>query len=84
MKYYTSDGKKLLDVEYDDIPQLGDNVDGMLVVSKNEREDEYALFLLEPSGRICCYVLDEIYLIGKQSGFENLLDALGAWKNHEI
>lgn len=84
MKHYISDGVKLLDVEYDDIPQMGDNVDGMLVISKEEKNDEYALFLLEPNGRVCCYVLDEIYILGKQNGFENLFDAFSAYKNDEV
>lgn len=84
MKYYISDGKKLLDVEYDDIPQMGDNVDGMLVISKEEEKEEYALFLLEPTGRVCCYVLDEIYILGRQNGFENLVDAFAAYKDDEV
>lgn len=85
MAVYVSDGRKLLDVEYDDIPNLNDTVDEMLVVSKNERsDDEYALFLLEPSGSVCCYVLDEIFIVGKVSGFESLVHALEAWHNDEI
>jgi len=85
MKSYISDGKKLLNVEYDDIPSINDTVDGMLVVSKDERSvEEVALFLLEPSGTISCYVLDEIYLIGHVGGFDNLLEATKAWHNGEI
>ena len=85
MKNYISDGKKLLHVEYDDIPQLNDTIDGMMVISKDERSiDEIAFFLLESSGRITCYVLDEIYIIGSVHGFENLLEATQAWHNGEI
>ncbi len=84
MATYVSDGKKLLDVEYDDTPNINDMVDGMRVISKNERDDEYALFLLEPNGNVCCYILDEIYIIGNASGFENLPQAVEAWSNNEI
>lgn len=85
MKVFVSDGKKLLNVEYDDTPNISDVVDGMRVMSKDVRsEDEYALFLLELNGDVCCYVLNEIYIIGKVGGFENLIDAAKAWKNNEI
>jgi len=85
MKHYVSDGRKLLNVEYDDIPQMSDIVDGMMVISKDVRSiEETALFLLEPSGNVTCYVLDEIYIIGHVSGFENLAEAMKAWHNHEI
>jgi len=85
MKNYVSDGKMLLNVEYDDIPSLSDIVDGMMVISKDIRSvEEVAIFLLEPSGNITCYVLDEIYIVGRVSGFENVADALEAWHNHEI
>ena len=84
MKNFVSDGKKLLDVEYDDIPNISDVVDGMRVISKDVRDDEYALFLLEPNTRVTCYVLDEISVIGKQSSFESLNDAITAWKADEI
>ncbi|MCD6257991.1 MAG: hypothetical protein RBR54_01170 [Sulfurimonas sp.] len=84
MKNFVSDGKKLLDVEYDDIPNISDVVDGMRVISKDVRDGEYALFLVEPNTRVTCYVLDEIYILGKQSGFESLNDAISAWKAHEI
>lgn len=84
MKSFLSDGKKLLDVEYDETPSIGDTVDGMRVISKDDRGDEYALFLVEPNTRVTCYVLDEIYIIGNQSGFESLNNAIEAWKNHEI
>ena len=84
MAVYISDGKKLLNVEYDDTPDVNDIVDEMRVLSKNERDDEYALFLLERNGNICCYVLDEIFIIGKVNGFENLPDAVVAWNKQEI
>ena len=85
MSIYVSDGKKLIDVEYDDIPTINDTVDGMRVLSTDKRaEDENALFLLEANGNISCYVLDEIFIVGKVSGFENLVEAVQAWNNDEI
>lgn len=84
MALFTSDGKKLLNVEYDETPEINDLVDGMRVLSKDGESDEYAIFLLEPNGNICCYVLNEIYIIGKDSGFGNLPEAILAWKNAEI
>ena len=85
MAVYVSDGKKLLDVEYDDIPGINDIIDGMRVLSTDKRaEDENAMFLLEPNGNVCCYVFDEIFIVGKVSGFENLVDAVKAWNNNEI
>ena len=70
MKHYTSDGQKLLDVEYDDQPVLNDTVDGMRVISTDRRsEEEYALFLLVPDGSVGCYVLDETYIVGRVFGF---------------
>lgn len=84
MKNFVSDGKKLLDVEYDEIPDISDVVDGMRVISKDVRDEEYALFLLEPNTRVTCYVLDEIFILGRQSGFESLNDAITAWKTNEI
>ena len=86
MATFTSDGKKLLNVEYDDTPQINDIVDTMRVLSRDDSmsDEEYAIFLLELNGHICCYVLDEIYIIGKESGFESLPKALEAWRNHEI
>lgn len=84
MATYTSDGKKLLNVEYDDIVEINDIVDGMRVLLKLDRDDEYVVFMLELNGNICCYVFDEIFIIAKVSGFETLLDAIDAWKNHEI
>ncbi len=85
MAIFTSDGKKLINVEYDNIPQLNDMVDNMRVISTDKKsDDEYALFLQELNGDICCYVLDEIYIIGKVSGFENLVKAIESWNNNEI
>lgn len=85
MAIFESDGKKLINVEYDAIVELNDIVDGMRVVSKDStRNEEYAIFLLEPNGRICCYVLDEVFIIGRVDGFENLVKAVEAWNNYEI
>ena len=85
MKSYTSDGKKLLNVEYDDIPALNDYVDGMMIISTDKRAvEEYAIFLLDLNQRVCCYVLDEIYIVGKVDGFDNLVSAIEAWNNNEI
>ena len=85
MKYYTSNGKMLLGVEYDDQPLLNDSVDGMRVISTDRRgDDEYALFLLEPEGTVGCYVLDEIYIVGRVFGFETLVEAVRAWHGGEI
>ena len=82
---YFSDGKKLVNVEYDDIPTINDSIDGMRVLSTNKKaEDENAMFLLEPNGNICCLVFDEIFIVGKVSGFDNLVDAIQAWNNNEI
>jgi len=85
MAIYTSDGKKLIDVEFDVTPQVGDIVDSMRVLSVNKKDnDEYAVFLLEPNTRVTCYIFDEVFIIGKESGFESLNDAVIAWKNDEI
>ncbi|WP_151899593.1 hypothetical protein [Sulfurimonas hydrogeniphila] len=85
MAIYSSDGKKLLNVEFDVTPQVGDIVDDMRVLSVNQKEnEEYAVFLLEPNTRVTCYVFDEIFIIGKESGFESLNDAVCSWKNDEI
>lgn len=85
MTSYISDGKKLINVEYDVIPQLNDTIDGMGIISTDRRaEDEYAVFLQELNGRISCYVLDEVFIIGSVSGFENLIKAVEAWNNNEI
>lgn len=85
MAIYYSDGKKLVDVEYDTIVEVGDMVDGMRVLSTNVKSaDEYAVFLLEPNTRVTCYVFDEVFIVGKMDGFENLSDAISAWNNDEI
>ncbi len=60
-------------------------VDGMRVLSVDvNAENECAVFLLEPNTRVSCYVFDEIFIIGKADSFENLGDAIEAWKAHEI
>jgi len=85
MASYVSDGKKLINVEFDVIPQLNDTVDGMRIISTDRRaDDEYAIFLQELNQTVCCYVLDEVFIVGKVSGFENLVKAVEAWKNDEI
>jgi len=85
MAIYNSDGKKLVGVEYDVVPQIGDTIDTMRVLSTDYNADnEYAVFLLEPNTRVTCYVFDEIFIIGKESGFESLNEAILAWKNCEI
>ncbi|MBN2816981.1 MAG: hypothetical protein JXQ67_09880 [Campylobacterales bacterium] len=85
MATYTSDGKKLIGVEYDVIAQIGDTVDGMRVLSTDFNEHkEQAVFLLEPNTRVTCYVFDEIFILGKAEGFDNLGDAIQAWKAGEI
>jgi hypothetical protein len=86
MAIYQSDGKKLLNVEYDTIPQINDIIDGMRVLSVDMKSiEEYAVFLLEPiSRRVTCYIFDEIFIIGKSDEFETLNDAIEAWKAEEI
>ena len=85
MASYVSDGKKLINVEFDVIPQLNDMVDSMRVISTDRRaDDEYAIFLQELNQTVSCYVLDEVFIVGKVSGFENLVKAVEAWKNDEI
>ncbi len=85
MAIYNSDGKKLIDVEYDVIPEVGDIIDEMRVLSVNtNNENEYAVFLLEPNTKVTCYIFDEIFILGKTAGFENLPEAIKAWKNDEI
>ena len=85
MANYISDGKKLTNVEYDDIPKINDMVDEMRVLSTDKRaEDENALFMLKLDGTICCYILDEIYIVGKAEGFNTLVEAVNAWRDEEI
>ena len=85
MATYYSDGKKLLNVEYDVVAKVGDIIDDMRVLSVDFRGlDEYAVFLLELNTRITCYIFDEIFIIGKADSFESLQDAISAWKNSEI
>ena len=85
MAIYNSDGKKLIGVEYDTIPALNDMIDGMRVLSINSRsDDEYAVFLLEPSTKVTCYVFDEIFIVGKAPSYDNLVEAIDAWHNDEF
>ena len=85
MAVYYSDTKKLLDVEYDVIPEINDIIDGMRVLSTDRKSlEEYAVFLLEPSSKISCYVFDEVFIIGRVTGFESLPEAITAWNNDEI
>jgi hypothetical protein len=85
MATYNSDGKKLLNAEYDYVPQINDIIDGMRVLSVNAKDnEEYAVFLLEPNTRITCYIFDEIFIIGKADSFDSLNDAIEAWKMDEI
>jgi hypothetical protein len=86
MAVYQSDGKKLIDVEYDAVVEVGDVVDGMRVLSTHAKNsEEYCVFLLEPvSRRIVCYIFDEIFIIGKSDEFDDLSEAVEAWKNDEI
>ncbi|MDF1874696.1 hypothetical protein JHD48_02980 [Sulfurimonas sp. SAG-AH-194-I05] len=85
MANYVSDGKKLINVEYDVIPTLNDTVDGMMVISTDRRaDDEYAVFLMALNGSVCCYIFDEIFIVGKVDGFDNLIKAVEAWQDGEI
>ncbi|MEO1954937.1 MAG: hypothetical protein ABGW74_09580 [Campylobacterales bacterium] len=85
MATYISDGKKLLDVEYDVVVELSDTIDGMRVISKiEESPNETALFLLEMGGFISCYILDENYLVGRVSGFKDLSEAVEAYRDGEV
>ncbi len=85
MATYISDGKKLINVEYDVVPQINDYVDGMMVISTDKRADgEYAIFLQNLNGTVSCYVLNEVFIIGNVSGFENLIKAIEAWRDDEI
>jgi len=85
MTNYITDGKKLLNVEYDVVINVNDTIDNMRVLSTNlKAKDELGVFLLQANGDISCYVFDEIFIVGKVTGFENLVDAVDAWKNDEI
>ncbi len=85
MAIYQSDGRKLLNAEYDTVIEAGDEIDGMRVLSVDQRAaDECGVFLLEPNGMVTCYVLDEIYIVGKSDSFDTLLDAVNAWNDGEI
>jgi len=85
MAIYISDGKKLTNIEYDVRPQVNDIVDEMRVLFVDINSDEeYAVFLLEPNTRVSCYVFDEIFIIGKEAGFESLPDAIDAWRAQDI
>ena len=85
MAIYTSDGKKLIDVEYDVIIEVNDILDGMRVLSVDKKSDEeYAVFLLEQNTKVTCYIFDEIFIIGKADSFDNLIEAVEAWNNNEI
>ena len=85
MANYISDGNKLINVEYDAVPLLNDYVDGMMVISVDRKAvDEYAIFLQSLDRTVTCYVLDEVFIIGNVSGFENLVKAVEAWHDDEI
>ncbi|MEA3371911.1 MAG: hypothetical protein U9Q40_11285 [Campylobacterota bacterium] len=85
MTTYTSDGKKLLNVEYDAILEINDMLDGMRVLSVNSKSDEeYAVFLLEPTTKVTCYIFDEVFIIGKSDSFDSLIEAIEAWNSNEI
>ena len=85
MANYISDGKQLLGAEYDAVIEVGDTIDNMRVLSTNEKaKDEFGVFLLQTNGEVSCYVFDEIFIVGKVTGFENLPDAIEAWMNDEV
>ena len=85
MAVYASDGKKLIDVEYDVIIEVNDILDGMRVLSvDNKSDEEYAVFLLEPNTKVTCYIFDEVFIIGKADSYDNLIEAVEAWNNNEI
>jgi len=85
MKIYSSDGKKLINAEYDAIVEVNDIVDGMKVLSvQSNTPNEYAVFLLEASTKVTCYILDEVFIVGKGESFDTLVDAIAAWSNDEI
>jgi len=84
MAIYATDGKKLIDVEYDVIIEINDIVDGMRVLSVDKKPEEYAVFLLEPNTKVTCYIFDEVFIIGKADSYDNLIEAVEAWNNNEI
>jgi len=85
MKIYSSDGKKLVNAEYDDIVKVNDMIDGMKVISvQSKSSEEYAVFLLEASTKVTCYIFDEVFIIGKGESFDTLVEAIEAWSNDEI
>lgn len=84
MKNYQSDGTRLTNVEFDDRPGVGDLVDGMLVLSVNERSDGYAVFIQEPNLHVGVLVLDDNYIIGRVFGFETLVAAAEAWRDGDV
>ena len=85
MANYASDGKQLINAEYDAVMQVNDVIDGMRVLSINSKtDDEYAVFLLERNTQVTCYIFDEIFIIGKGDSFGTLVEAIEAWRNDEI
>ncbi len=85
MAIYATDGKKLINVEYDIIIEINDIIDGMRVLSIDRKSDEeYAVFLLEPNTKVTCYIFDEVFIIGKGDSYDNLIEAVEAWNNNEI
>ena len=56
MAIYATDGKKLINVEYDVIIEINDIIDGMRVLSIDRKSDEeYAVFLLEPNTKVSIF-----------------------------
>jgi len=85
MKIYSSDGKKLINAQYDDIVEVNDIVDGMKVISvQSNSPEEYAIFLLEASTKVTCYIFDEVFIIGKGESYDTLVEAIEAWSHDEI
>ena len=85
MKIYNSDGKKLVNAEYDDIVEVNDIIDGMKVISvQSKSNEEYAVFLLEASTKVTCYIFDEVFIVGKGESYDTLVAAIEAWRNDEI
>jgi len=84
MAIYATDGKKLIDVEYDVIIEINDIIDGMRVLSIDKKSEEYAVFLLEQNTKVTCYIFDEVFIIGKADSYDNLIEAVEAWNNNEI